>query len=197
MPPTAFGITEFQLVLLRRMADFQPERVEQARTGLGASVTQMREANAHWQRMVRSRTFRLSVPVLCGFLGAPASETERAAGNAGIRFRLTRWDLPLWPDLQLEAIAGPDGALMDYALARHPAAPMPKLARLDDLEPWSCVIGDVATAFQPARMREGSAPSRRELLFAAPADDGRQQPVPARGEFVYGLLQRVERINPA
>jgi hypothetical protein len=195
MPPTAFGVTEFQLVLLRRMADFQPELVEQARTELGASATRMREANAYWQRMTRSGTFRLTVPALCGFLGAPVAETRRTAGNTGILLHLTRWTMPLWPDLQLEAIAAPDGAVMDYSLARDRAAPVPKLARLDDLEPWSCVIGDVATAFQPARMREGCAPSRRELLFAAPGDD--ERPVPARGEFVYGLLQRVERIDPA
>ncbi|HEV3170864.1 MAG TPA: hypothetical protein VGZ32_11015 [Actinocrinis sp.] len=189
MPPTAFGITEFQLVLLRRMADFHPDLVEQARAALGVTVADMREANAHWQRMNRSRTFRLTLSALRGILGAPLSETERAAGSTEIRFRIARWALPLWPDLLLEAIAGLDGFVMDFGLTRDPAAGVPKLADLSDLAPWSCVVGDVATAFRPARLREGSAPSRRELLFTAPAPDG--QPVQARAEFVYGLLQRV------
>lgn len=187
MPPTTFGVTEFQLVLLRRMADYNPELVEQARERLGASTTEMRETNAHWQRMNRSRTFRLTTQALRGFLGDPLTETERVAGQAGMQFRVTRWKLPLWPELRLEAVAGPDGALLDYGLSRDPGSPAPELRGLADLEPWTCVIGDVATAFRPARLREGSAPSRRELLFTAPAEGGVS--VSARAEFVYGLLQ--------
>lgn len=191
MPPTTFGMTEFQLVLLRRMADYNPELVESARMQLGATATHMREANAHWQRMNRSRSFRLTTQALHGFLGASLGGTERVAGRAGMRFDVTRWKLPLWPELRLEAIAGPDGAVLDYGLSRDPGSPAPKLLRLADLEPWTCVIGDVATAFQPAQLREGSAPSRRELLFAAPAEG--PEPVRARAEFVYGLLQHTGR----
>jgi hypothetical protein len=193
MSPTLFGITEFQLVLLRRMADYNPELVEQARARLGASTTDMREANAHWQRMNRSRTFRLTTGALRGFLGDALGETERVAGKAGMQFQVTRWKLPLWPDLRLEAIAGPDGAVLDYGLSRDPGSPIPKLHRLADLEPWTCVIGDVAMAFQPARLREGSAPSRRELFFEAP-DEGAES-VGARAEFVYGLLQHAGRFD--
>ena len=193
MPPTPFGITEYQLVLLRRMADYNPELVEQARARLGATTTDMRETNAHWQRMNRSRTFRLTTQTLRGFLGDPLAETERVAGKAGMQFHVTRWKLPLWPELRLEAVAGPDGAVLDYGLSRDPGSPAPELRRLADLEPWTCVIGDVATAFPPARLREGSAPSRTELLFTAP-DEGVES-VGARAEFVYGLLQHAGRFD--
>ena len=193
MPPTTFGITEFQLVLLRRMADYNPELVEQARTRLGASSTDMRETNAHWQRMNRSPTFRLTAQALRGFLGDPIGGTDQVAGKAGMRFQVTRWKLPLWPDLRLEAIAGADGAVLDYGLSRDPGSPVPELRRLADLEPWTCVIGDVAAAFAPTRLREGSAPSRRELLFDASNEGG--EPVFARAEFVYGLLQKAGRFD--
>ncbi|MYZ40380.1 hypothetical protein GT002_36095, partial [Streptomyces sp. SID4917] len=49
-----FGPLEFQLVLLRRMADHQPELVDDARRELGVSLAEMREANRRWQAMVRA-----------------------------------------------------------------------------------------------------------------------------------------------
>ena len=45
---------DFQLVLLRRMADHNPDLVEDARRELGASLADMREANKRWQAMIRS-----------------------------------------------------------------------------------------------------------------------------------------------
>ncbi len=52
--PTPFGPLQFQLVLLRRMADHQPELAEEARQELSASLADMREANRRWQAMVRA-----------------------------------------------------------------------------------------------------------------------------------------------
>jgi hypothetical protein len=186
-PPNRFAVREFQLVVLRRMADYQPELVERARRELDATVTQMREANAHWQRMIRSRSFRGVRVALRGILGEPAGEEERRIGD--LTCRATRWRLPLWPDLRYEVLTGPGGMLLAETLVRDPAAKRPRLERLSDLTPWSCVIGDVERAFAPVRHLEGSAPSRWTMRFTVPDEDGK--PVAATAEFVWGLLQTV------
>jgi hypothetical protein len=74
-------------------------------------------------------------------------------------------------------------------LVRDPAVKPPRLERLSDLTPWSCVIGDVERAFTPVRHRDGSAPSRWTMQFTAPDEDGK--PVAVTAEFVWGLLQTV------
>ena len=190
MPPTdpiRIAVREYQLVLLRRMADYQPELVEKARGELGASVTEMREVNAHYQRMIRSRNYRGDLSTLRGFLGEPVAEGERRLGE--LVCTATRWRLPLWPELLYEALAAPGGQLLNEMFVRDPAGAVPPLTRLSDLTPWSCVIGDVEQAFAPVRHREGSAPSRWMTLLTAPGDDG--VPVAATAEFVWGLLQAV------
>lgn len=192
MPPQPsdqirIAVREYQLVLLRRMADYQPELVERARGELGASVTEMREVNAHYQRMIRSRNFRGGLPALRGFLGEPTAEDRRRLGD--LVCTATRWRLPLWPDLLFEALAVPGGSVLTEMFVRDPAVPPPALQRLSDLTPWSCVIGDVEQAFAPVKHREGSAPSRWTTLLTAPGDDG--VPVAATAEFVWGLLQVV------
>ncbi|MGH6656607.1 MAG: hypothetical protein ACRDVE_15555 [Actinocrinis sp.] len=179
---------EFQLVLLRRMADYQPELVEKARGELGASVTEMREVNAHWQRMQRSRGYRSGLPALRAFLGEPAAQLPRRIGD--LSCRATQWKLSLWPDLRYEALSLlPAGQLLAEMLVRDPDAPEPGLEGIGDLTPWSCVIGDVERAFAPVQHREGSAPSRWTTMFTVPGENG--APVRAVAEFVYGLLQTV------
>lgn len=185
--PIRIAAREYQLVLLRRMADYQPGLVERARGELGASVTEMREVNAHHQRMIRSRNFHGGFAALRGFLGEPASEERRRLGD--LVCTATRWRLPLWPDLLFEALAVPGGPVLSEMFVRDPAVPPPALQRLSDLTPWSCVIGDVERAFAPVKHREGSAPSRWTTLLTAPGDDG--VPVAATAEFVWGLLQLV------
>jgi hypothetical protein len=180
-------VREYQLVLLRRMADYQPELVERAREELGASVTEMREVNAHYQRMIRSRNFRGGLAALRGFLGEPVSVEQRRFGD--LVSTATLWRLPLWPDLLFEALAAPGGPVINEMFVRDPSVTPPALERLSDLKPWSCVIGDVERAFAPVKHREGSAPSRWTTLLTAPGDDG--VPVPATAEFVWGLLQVV------
>ena len=44
-----FTPLDFQLVLLRRMADHNPDLVADARRELGVSLSEMREANKRWQ----------------------------------------------------------------------------------------------------------------------------------------------------
>lgn len=193
MPTTAIRITvrEYQLVLLRRMADYRPELVEQARRELDASVTEMREVNAHWQRMQRSRNFRGGLSALRGFLGDPVAQQEQRVGD--VVCQVTRWKLPLWPDLLYEALTGVGGFMVAGQLVRDPASKPPRLEIIDDLAPWSCVIGDVERAFGPVRHRDGSAPSRWSTDFTAPDEDGK--PVAASAEFVWGLLQAVHRAD--
>ncbi len=193
MPSTTPGpirITprEFQLVLLRRMADYHPELVEKARIELGASVTEMREVNAHWQRMQRSPGHRGGLAVLRGFLGEPVAQSPRRVGD--LNCRATRWKLSLWPDLRYEALSLlPAGQLLAQMLVRDSHALVPRLEGVGDLTPWSCVIGDVERAFAPVQHREGAAPSRWTTVFTVPGEDG--TPVRAVAEFVYGLLQAV------
>jgi hypothetical protein len=183
-----FGVREFQLVLLRRMADYQPELVEDARAGLDANSTEMREVNARWQRMVRSRTFPGDARAYQSVLGEPVAVSDRQIGD--FSYRSKRWRLPLWPELLFEAVTGPGSTLLNSALIRDPGLPPPTLHHRGELTAWSCVIGDVERCFPPARHAEGSAPSRWTIRFTAPDAEGR--PVGLVGRFVWGLLQAVE-----
>ncbi|MGQ5637266.1 MULTISPECIES: hypothetical protein [unclassified Streptomyces] len=177
---------DFQLVLLRRMADHNPELVEDARRRLGVSIAEMRETNKRWQAMVRSPRARSAASRYRSVLGAPESVHPRRLGDADCEAR--RWALLLWPDLRFEVLVGPDGAVWNEWLVRAPGAPPPRLRTLDDLAPWSCTVDEAARAFAPARPLEGTAPTRWGLAFTAPDRDGVRHEVVA--EFTWGLLQR-------
>ncbi|WP_405708944.1 hypothetical protein OG264_13080 [Streptomyces xanthophaeus] len=178
----AFGPAAFQLVLLRRMADFQPDLAERARHRLGASLAEQREANKRWQAMVRSPRSRGALARYRSVLGPPESASARRIGDLECEALL--WPVPLWPDLRFEVLAAPDGAVWNEWLVRAPGAPGPVLASPQDLHPWSATVDEVARAFAPVRPMEGTAPTRWRLAFAA-----RGRPYVA--EFTYGLLQRV------
>ncbi|MER8101278.1 hypothetical protein [Kitasatospora sp. NPDC094016] len=185
-----FGATEFQLVLLRRMADFNPELVEQAVRRLGATRAAMREVNKRWQAMVRSPRFPRGADRCAAVLGPPQAVVPRRIGDLACTAR--QWALPLWPELRFESLLGPAQAgrpLLNEWLVRGPDAPAPGLRTLADLTPWSCVVADLGAAFPPARPREGSAPTRFQLDFTAPDADGRARPCTA--DFTWGLLQEV------
>ncbi|RVU26058.1 hypothetical protein EOT10_10690 [Streptomyces antnestii] len=181
-----FTVIDFQLVLLRRMADHNPDLVEDARRQLGASVARMREANRRYQarRHVRgpvtTRSFHRSL------LGAPEQTVTRRIGD--LTCEALRWRVPLWPDLLFEVLAAPNGAVWNESLIRAPGAPAPVLRTLDDLAPWVCTVDEASDAFPPARPMEGSAPTRWGLVFMAPDAQGTLAKV--RAEFTYGLLQR-------
>ncbi|MFD9127854.1 hypothetical protein [Kitasatospora sp. NPDC059571] len=185
-----FATTEFQLVLLRRMADFQPERVERAVHRLGATRAGMREANKRWQAMVRSTRFPHGGRRYAAVLGPPVAVLPRRIGD--LVCTAQQWALPLWPDLRFEILLGPGGDAgpsWNEWLVRAPDAPVPELRALPDLAPWSSVVSDVAAAFPPAVPREGSAPTRWELDLTVPDASGR--PVPCTADFTWGLLQEV------
>ncbi|MFG2605579.1 hypothetical protein ACGFT2_18845 [Streptomyces sp. NPDC048514] len=177
---------DFQLVLLRRMADHNPDLVEDARRRLGASVADLRETNKRWQAMVRSARSRSAAARYRSVLGEPEAVVPRRIGDMTCEAR--RWPVSLWPDLRFEVLVGPDGAVWNEWLVRAPGAPPPALATLDDLVPWSCTVDEAARAFAPARPLEGTAPTRWGLAFTAPGRDGVRHEVVA--EFTWGLLQR-------
>jgi len=189
IPWVPISATEFQLVLLRRMADYQPRLVDDARTRLGFDVTEMRAVNATWQRMLRSRNSRGPLGQLHSVLGKPVEVIPRMVGDAACRCE--QWELPLWPELRFEAFIGPNGILLKEHLVRAPGAPRPTLKTLGDLTPWSCVLGDVAVAFGRLRQLEGSAPTRDLALVQI--DDGSGTKVTVATEYVYGLLQSARR----
>ncbi|MFJ1746400.1 hypothetical protein ACIOJD_09215 [Streptomyces sp. NPDC088116] len=180
-----FGPREFQLVLLRRMADHQPELVEDARRELGASLADMREANRRWQAMVRSPRARGTLSRYRSVLGAPERTFRRTVGDLECEALL--WPVPLWPDLRFEVMAAPGGAVWNEWLIRAPEAADPGPRTAEDLRPWSCTVDEVARAFPPARPLEGTAPTRLGLAFTLP--DGGE----GVAEFTWGLLQRWSR----
>ncbi|MGS2587753.1 hypothetical protein [Streptomyces hebeiensis] len=182
---TPFGPHEFQLVLLRRMADFQPGLVDAARRELGASVADMREANRRWQAMVRSPRARGAQSRYRSVLGPPEGTARRTIGD--LECEASWWPVPLWPGLRFEVMAAPGGAVWNEWLVRAPGAAGPELRTEADLRPWSCTVEEVARAFPPARPLEGTAPTRTGLAFTLP-DGGA-----GVAEFTWGLLQRWSR----
>lgn len=191
-----FAATEFQLVLLRRMADFHPELVEAALHRLGATRAGMREANKRWQAMVRSPRFPHGARRYAAVLGPPEAVGPRRIGD--LDCTVQQWALPLWPDLRFEILLGPGGGASppwNEWLVRAPGASPPRLRTLEDLLPWSCVVADVGAAFPPAAPREGSAPTRWQLDFTAPDAAGRLHSCTA--DFTWGLLQEVRTTGTA
>ncbi|MCD0450486.1 hypothetical protein LO762_14995 [Actinocorallia sp. API 0066] len=178
-----FGRREFQLVLLRRMGDFQPDLVLEAARRLGASRTEMREVNARWQRFVRARSAPRGVARLRAVLGPPEEVAERPLGD--VHCRASRWTLPLWPEFRYEALAGPEGTLLQEWLVRPESSPIPDLTSVADLAPWSCVVGDVAQAFAPVTHLDGEGPSRWAVTFTTPEGTAHT------AHFTWGLLQSV------
>ncbi|MGP4026993.1 hypothetical protein [Actinomadura sp. 3N407] len=177
-----FARREFQLVLLRRMADYQPGLVEDAMRELGASRTEMREVNARWQRILRSRTFPRGLRRYEAVLGPPASVAQRRLGD--VACDVARWPpLTLWPGLRFEIMMAPDGSVMHEWLVRD-GVPAPRLETVDDLVPWSCVVGDVDECFGTVAHQDGDVPSRWHATITTSGDT-------YVAHFVWGLLQTV------
>ncbi|GGP99075.1 hypothetical protein ACFFKE_02330 [Streptomyces mutabilis] len=185
-PSGPFTPRDFQLVLLRRMADHNPDLVEDARRELGVSIAVMREANRRWQAMLRSPRSRSAASRYRSVLGEPESTAPRRIGDLECEAR--QWTLPLWPDLRFEVLVGDRGAVWNEWLVRAPGAEGPELRTVNDLTPWSCTVDEAARAFAPARPLQGSAPARWGLAFTAPDAHGQRREVVA--EFAWELLQR-------
>ncbi|MFI9610682.1 hypothetical protein ACIHCM_03040 [Streptomyces sp. NPDC052023] len=185
-PTSPFTPVEFQVVLLRRMADHNADLVEDARRELGVSVTRMQDANRRWQMLLRSPRVRAAQSRHRAILGAPEWTTSRRIGD--LDCEAWQWPVVLWPDLRFEVLLAPGGAVWNEWLVRAPDAEPADLHTVEDLYPWSCTVDDAARAFAPARPLEGTAPSRWGLAFSAPDTEGRRHEVTV--EFTWGLLQR-------
>jgi hypothetical protein len=178
-----FARREFQLVLLRRMADFRPELVAAACTELGASRAEYLAAHNRWQSMLRSRRAPSGLRLYRAVLGPPDSERVRPVGDVAVRSY--GWRLPgLWPDLCWEATSGYDDVVLDAQLVRAAGVPVPPLPAPADLAPWSCVVGDVLSRFPLARQLDPDVPSQWLVIVA-----GHEL------WFVHGLLQTVRAQN--
>ena len=182
-----FGRREFQFVLLRRMADFQGELVEEALGRLDAGRAEMREANRRWQAMLHAARARSAVGRYRSVLGPPEQHARQKIGD--LDCEVLTWELPLWPELRFQVVTVPGGGVVNEWLVRAPGATAPELRTVEDLAPWTCTVDEVARAFPPARPMEGSAPSRWRLGFVVPDAAGTPHQVVA--EFTWGLLQRL------
>jgi hypothetical protein len=176
-----FATREFQLMLLRRMADLQPLLVEDACAAIGATRAQYMAAHNRWQSMLRSRTAPRGLDLYRAVLGPPSSEREIPVGDVTVV--AYTWPMPpLWPDLAWEAIVGASNVVLNAWLVRPPSSnAMPAPPPADQLEPWSCVIDDVLRAYPGAQQRNPDIPSQWLVEV-----DG----VTLR--FVHGLLCGIE-----
>jgi hypothetical protein len=186
---TRFGRLDFELMLLRRMADHQPALVEDKVRGLGLTRADVRIANRRWQAMIRSRTFPADNRRYRLVLGNPVTVYEREFGD--LRSEVTQWEMQLWPDYWFETIAIPGGCpVLQGWLVRAPGeAPPPEVRTVADLRPWGCVVAEVERWFGPVRHAEDNTPSRWSMVFAASEQTGKRHYL---AKFSWGLLQAVE-----
>lgn len=187
--PGRFGRIDFQLMLLRRMADYQPGLVEDKLRALAFSRAEARAAHQRWQEIVRSRSFPGGMARYRIVLGRPARTAQREFGD--LTCEITQWELELWPGLWFETIAVPGGAVVQDWLVRAGDCPPPVLDTVADLRPWGCVVGEVERRFGAVRHADNEAPTRWSTEFTA--GDG-ERPARYRARFTWGLLQTVEQL---
>ena len=180
------GPEGFQLVLLRRMADLRPDLVEDAVRRLGVHQLAVTEAHTRWQRMLHAPGFPAGAARHRIVLGAPESFALRRRGDVTTEVR--RWPLPLWPELRFETIALAGGPVLHEWLVRADPATRPPIGAVEDLRPWSCVVGDLEP-LAPLTTLDDDVPSRWGVGFVVPDGSGGTRPWAAR--FVHGLLQDV------
>lgn len=172
-----FARREFQLMLLRRMADFQPNLVEDAYGALGATRGDYLAANNRWQSMLRSKAAPRGHNLYLATLGPPDDQYGRAWGD--VTLNVCTWRLPgLWPDLRWETLVGVANVVLDGRLVRASDEELPELPAPGAIAPWSCVVGDVLAQFPSARESDAHVPSRWHVEV-----DG------VLLVFVHGLLQ--------
>ena len=170
---------EFCLVLLRRMADTRPDLVLEALPRLSADRAQARAAHRRWQALQHSARGPRGVSLRTAVLGPPEEVEDRRFGDLDLVVR--RWPLPLWPHVWWEVVSGPGGSVLHEELVRAPGSPVPA-ATPGDLRVWEHVLGDVRSV-PGAREVDPGVVTRWEVSL----------PGGVRCQFVWGLLQRVDR----
>ena len=174
-----FARREFQLMLLRRMADFQPDLVRAACEELGATHAEYMAAHNRWQTMLRSRRAPAGLDLYRAVLGPPDSTWDVPLGDTATT--ICQWRLPgLWPELRFQAVVGFNQVVLDATLVRSADAAPPDLPPPARLAPWSCVIADALAAYPDARQQDPDVPTQWLVVVGA-----------AQLWFVYGLLQTV------
>jgi hypothetical protein len=172
-----FARREFQLMLLRRMADFQPDLVEEACAELGASHADYMAAHNRWQFMLHSRRAPRGLKLYAATLGPPRDEREERLGDVTVT--ACSWPLPgLWPELRWEVIVGEADVVLHGWLVRAAGSAIPELPAPERLAPWSCVVGDVMARFPEAQQADPQTPSQWRIDLG-----------PHRLWFVHGLFQ--------
>jgi hypothetical protein len=183
-----FARYEFQLMLLRRMADFQPELVRSAYGEMGATKAQYLAAHVRWQRMLRSPRAPRGFDLVRAVLGP--SDGERSGSAGDLALVVHTWRLAaLWPDLRWECVVTTDHALLGAGLARAADADPPNLPPLGRLAPWSCVLADVLARYPRARRLDSDTADRWPMEITTA--HGRSY----RLVFVHGLFQTVTRVG--
>jgi hypothetical protein len=144
-----FARREFALMLLRRMADFQPELVIEAYGELEATHSRYMAAHNRWQSLLRSRRAPRGLALYRAVLGPPDGTEPRRVGDVTVT--ACAWRLPgLWPDLCWEAVVGHDDVVLHGWLVRARGEAVPAMPDPARLAPWSCVVGDVLHRFPDA-----------------------------------------------
>jgi hypothetical protein len=185
-----FGRIDFQLMLLRRMADYQPVLVQDKLRDLGFARSEALAAHRRWQEILRSRSFPAGMARYRIVLGRPTEAHQRTFGD--LSCEITQWKLELWPGLWFETIAVPGGAVVQEWLVRAGDCAAPALATVADLRPWGCVVGEVERRFGAVRHSDDDAPTRWSTEFTAGDGD---RPARYRARFTWGLLQTVEQLT--
>ncbi|GAA1401754.1 hypothetical protein GCM10009662_25520 [Catellatospora coxensis] len=173
-------------MLLRRMADFQPELVQAACARLSASHTDYMRAHQRWQTMLRSPTAPKGLALYEAVLGPADEQAQIAYGDAELTAYSWR-PAGLWPQLRWQALVGDRDFVLHGSLVRAPDCPVPQLGEADRPAPWSCVVGDVLTRYPHARQHDPQTPARWAVDVPGPAGAVYQM------MFVHGLLQQVTR----
>jgi hypothetical protein len=169
-----FARHEFQLMLLRRMADFQPLLVEAALTELGVTRAQYMAAHNRWQFMLHARRAPRGLDLYRAALGPPDTEVRRVGD---VTVTACSWPLTgLWPDLRWEVVVGVDNVVLHGWLVRAPETAVPA-----SFAPWSCVVNDVLHHFPQAQQIDPDIPTQWLV------HSGQSQ-----FWFVHGLLQAVK-----
>jgi hypothetical protein len=186
---------EFCLVLLRRMADVRPDLVADALPRIGATRGETHAAHTRWQALQHFPRGPRGVSLRTAVLGPPEELEDRRFGDLDVQVR--RWPLPLWPHLYWEVLSGPGGSVLNEHLVRMPGSPVPP-ASAGDLRVWEHVLDDVvglpgAAGVDPGVVTRGPRPEARAELARREMDGVLLLPGRVRAEFVWGLLQRVDR----